>query len=55
MSYDFTSPIEGALAVAMDSSALFEQYDPLPAANDLIYGPMEEDAPEYDNLYLTPL
>ncbi|MCY4342765.1 MAG: hypothetical protein OXE83_04230 [Gammaproteobacteria bacterium] len=55
MNYELTNHIEGALAVAMDSSALFEQYDPLPTANDPIYGPMEEAAPEYDNLYLTPL
>ena len=55
MTYELTNPVEGALAVALDSSALFEQYDPLPSANDPIFGPLEEDAPEYDNLYLTPL
>ena len=55
MNHEFTNHIEGALAIALDSSALFEQYDPLPAANDPVYGPLAEDAPECDNLYLTPL
>ena len=55
MSYDFADHTEGALAIAVDSSALFEQYDPLPPANDPYYGSLPEDEPEYDNLYLTPL
>ena len=55
MNNEFMNRTEGALAIAVDTSALFEQYEPLPVANDPCYGWLEERSPECGNLYMLPL